>query len=118
MGCPLTPPLVLARCTASSALMRIKAPSMAPTPVTSSSTPILIGVPVGAPPAGAEDPAGAVVFVGAGPEQAASTIAKPPSQATFVGAKALDLIRVYSLNSKCFDVFGRQTGSDRFGCGR
>src|ERR1700738_1178298 len=53
------PPLALVRCTTRSVLTRMSAPSMAPTPVTSSMTPTLIGVPVGAPPA-----AGAVVAAG------------------------------------------------------
>src|SRR5438105_11775102 len=55
-GWPLMPPLALVRCTARSVLTRISAPSIAPTPVTSSMTPTLIGVPLGADAA-----AGAVV---------------------------------------------------------
>src|SRR5438067_11445394 len=41
------PPLALVRWTTRSVLTRMSAPSMAPTPVTSSITPTLIGVPVG-----------------------------------------------------------------------
>src|SRR5258708_11499147 len=55
------PPLALVRCTTRSLLTRISAPSMAPTPVTSSMTPTLIGVPVGLAAA-----AGAVVAAAAG----------------------------------------------------
>src|ERR687885_2132159 len=61
-GWPLIPPLELVRCTTRSVLMRISAPSIAPTPVTSSMTPTLIGVPVGAAVAAA---AGALVAAGA-----------------------------------------------------
>src|SRR5438874_9348727 len=46
-GWPLMPPLALVRWTTRSVLMRISAPSIAPTPVTSSMTPTLMGVPVG-----------------------------------------------------------------------
>src|SRR3979411_2747696 len=55
------PPLAFVRCTTRSVLTRINAPSIAPTPVTSSMTPTLIGVPVGAAAA-----AGAVVAAAAG----------------------------------------------------
>src|SRR5579859_3386793 len=61
------PPLALVRWTTRSVLTRISAPSMAPTPVTSSMTPTLIGVPVGAPAA-----AGAVVAAAAGADVAAA----------------------------------------------
>src|SRR5438552_12136809 len=61
------PPLALVRWTTRSVLTRIRAPSIAPTPVTSSSTPTLMGVPVGAPAA-----AGAVVAAGAGAVVAAA----------------------------------------------
>src|SRR5438445_6384393 len=76
-GWPLMPPLALVRCTTRSVLTRISAPSMAPTPVTSSITPTLIGAPpglaaaaavVGAAAAGAvvgAAAAGAVVAAGA-----------------------------------------------------
>src|SRR5579864_8078065 len=50
------PPLELVRWMTRSVLMRMSAPSIAPTPVTSSMTPTLIGVPVG----GAAAAAGAV----------------------------------------------------------
>src|SRR5579859_3981878 len=46
------PPDEFVRWTTRSVLIRISAPSIAPTPVTSSSTPTLIGVPVGAAVAG------------------------------------------------------------------
>src|ERR687886_1176631 len=67
-GWPLIPPLALVRCTTRSVLMRISAPSIAPTPVTSSITPTLIGVPVGvaaAPGAEVAAAAGALVAAGA-----------------------------------------------------
>src|SRR5712691_5755471 len=66
-GCPLMPPLALARCTTRSVLMRMSAPSIAPTPVTSSMTPTLMGVPVGAAAT-----AGAVVAAAAGAVVAAA----------------------------------------------
>src|SRR5712692_9684049 len=98
-GCPLIPPLALVRCTTRSVLTRISAPSMAPTPVTSSMTPTLIGDPlglaaaaVGLPCACGADVAGAVVGaaaagglvgagggVAAGDEHAASTQATEPT---------------------------------------
>src|SRR5919201_1896542 len=65
-GWPLMPPLAFVRCTTRSVLMRISAPSIAPTPVTSSMTPTVIGEPVGAAAA-----AGAVVAAAAGAEVAA-----------------------------------------------
>src|SRR3954452_17172100 len=57
------PPLAFVRCTTRSVLMRMSAPSMAPTPVTSSRTPTVIGVPVG----GATAAAGAVVAAAPAP---------------------------------------------------
>src|SRR5437667_5938416 len=64
-GWPLMPPLALARCTTRSVLTRISAPSMAPTPVTSSITPTLIGVPLGLAAAAAVVGAAAAGAVGA-----------------------------------------------------
>src|SRR5438067_13791700 len=62
------PPLALVRWTTRSVLTRISAPSMAPTPVTSSITPTLIGVPVGLVAAAVVGAAaaGAVVAAAAG----------------------------------------------------
>jgi hypothetical protein len=60
--------------------MRMSAPSMAPTPVTSSMTPTLIGVPLGAAAAPAEVEAGAAGVVAAGLAHAARTQASPPTQ--------------------------------------
>src|ERR1700738_2895173 len=98
------PPLALARCTASSVLMRMSAPSMAPTPVTSSITPTLIGEPVGAAAGDAEVAAGAVVAaggVGAGVEHAASTQARPPSQ-TAARAGFFRTLECISRTPQCF----------------
>src|SRR5450631_2982148 len=68
------PPLELARWTASSVLMRISAPSIAPTPVTSSMTPILMGEPVGAAAAAeTEAPTAATVAAAGAGEAAAAT---------------------------------------------
>ena len=60
-GRPLIPPVELIWSTARSVEIRISAPSIAPTPVMSSSTPILIGLPVSA---GAEVAGGADVAAG------------------------------------------------------
>src|SRR5919199_1872852 len=76
------PPLEFVCCTTSSVLTRIRAPSMAPTPVTSSNTPTLIGLPVGLPAAAAwPDVAGGLVAgeAGAGLLHAARTQASRPT---------------------------------------
>src|SRR5712692_6732795 len=82
-GWPLMPPLALVRCTTRSVLTRISAPSMAPTPVTSSMTPTLIGVPLGLAAAAAV--VGAAGAVGAA---AAALVGLPCACGTDVAAAA------------------------------
>ncbi len=83
------PPLALVRCTTRSVLTRISAPSMAPTPVTSSMTPTLIGVPVGLAAA-----AGAVVAAAAGAvlAAAAGTIVAAAAGAAVAGFAAAAVV--------------------------
>src|SRR6185295_8876642 len=77
------PPLLLVWSTTSSTEIRSSAPSMAPTPVMSSRTPTLIGVPVGLAAAGcaADAPAAAGEAAGDAPAAAGEAAGDAPAAA-------------------------------------
>src|SRR6266496_2727337 len=81
------PPLALVRWTTRSVLTRISAPSMAPTPVTSSITPTLIGVPVGLVAAAVVGAAAAGALVAA--PAGAAVVGLPGACGTDVAAAAV-----------------------------